>query len=364
MEPIRFRPPKGICYAQMIASDLTNPSRALLPWFAAHRRPLPWRTARGTPRDPWQTLTSEVMSQQTRLEVVVPRFLEWMGRFPTPQHLADSSQENVLSAWAGLGYYSRARNLHKAAQAIAKDGWPSTFDALLALPGLGPYTAAAIGSLSFGLQVPMVDGNVMRVLSRFHALALDPRSGIGVRRLRDLATDWIRCADAGEMNEATMELGALVCKPRNPSCGVCPLAATCRACAMGTPEAFPPARARKEIVAIRRKVVVVEQDGCVLLRKAEGSELLAGLWILPAEGETPALVADGHGFGSVRHSITHHQVVWEVVRGVWAGGAPPSGWQWHCRVDLPAVVVSSLLRKALEMASILPALEHKSREIR
>lgn len=249
-------------------------------------------------------------------------------------------------------------------QAIAKDGWPSTFDALLALPGLGPYTAAAIGSLSFGLQVPMVDGNVMRVLSRFHALALDPRSGIGVRRLRDLATDWIRCADAGEMNEATMELGALVCKPRNPSCGVCPLAATCRACAMGTPEAFPPARARKEIVAIRRKVVVVEQDGCVLLRKAEGSELLAGLWILPAEGETPALVADGHGFGSVRHSITHHQVVWEVVRGVWAGGAPPSGWQWHCRVDLPAVVVSSLLRKALEMASILPALEHKSREIR
>ncbi|MBK9577070.1 MAG: A/G-specific adenine glycosylase [Fibrobacterota bacterium] len=337
---------------------------SLLPWFSAHRRSLPWRTARGTPRDPWQTLISEVMSQQTRLEVVEPRYVEWMERFPTPQHLARASQEEVLAAWAGLGYYSRARNLHKAAQSIARDGWPATFEGLLALPGLGPYTAAAIGSLSMGLQVPMVDGNVQRVLSRFHALALDPRSGPGAKRLREMAIDWIQGAEAGEMNEASMELGALVCKPRNPSCGECPLAEGCRACAMGTPEAFPPAKARKEVVPIRRKVVVVERSGGILLRRAQESELLTGLWILPAEGDSPALVADEPCLGLVRHSITHHQVVWEVAKGAWSGGTLPSGWQWHGRSELPAVVVSSLLRKALEIASILPVAQGNSRKAR
>lgn len=327
---------------------------SLIPWFAAHRRPLPWRTARGLLRDPWQTLVSEVMSQQTRLEVVVPRFSLWMERFPTPRHLADDREEEVLAAWAGLGYYSRARNLHKASQAIARFGWPTTFEGLLALPGLGPYTAAAIGSLAMGMQVPMVDGNVQRVLSRVHAMGLDPRTGQGAVRLLSLAKDWIQGHDAGEVNEATMELGALVCKPRNPSCGECPLAETCRACAQGNPERFPPPRARKEVVVIRRQVLVVPHSGRILLRKARESELLAGLWILPTEGEDPSLLATEEKFGLVRHSITHHKVVWDVAGGIWRGGALPEGWRWHAQEELATVVVSSLLRKALERARVLP----------
>ncbi|HOX52523.1 MAG TPA: hypothetical protein PKY05_13615, partial [Fibrobacteria bacterium] len=259
------------------------------------------------------------MSQQTRLEVVVPRFLEWMERFPSAGHLAMASQEEVMAAWAGLGYYSRARNLHRCAQAIHRGGWPTTLEGLLALPGLGPYTAAAIGSLCMGLQVPMVDGNVQRVLSRYHAMSKDPRGGDGARRMRELAAAWIRGGDAGEINEATMELGALVCKPRNPNCGDCPLADSCKACALGTPEAFPPPRAKREVVEVYRTALVVERDRSILLRQAGGGELLSGLWILPAMGDHPSL-SPGALWGDVRHSITHHKVVWEVRTGAWKGG--------------------------------------------
>ena len=129
-------------------------------WFARNRRDLPWRTPEGVPRSAWATLVSEVMSQQTRLEVVVPRFAQWLERYPDPAALADASEEEVLAAWAGLGYYSRARNLRRAAHAIARGGWPRTRDALLHLPGVGAYTAAAVASLCFGEQVPMVAGNV------------------------------------------------------------------------------------------------------------------------------------------------------------------------------------------------------------
>lgn len=292
------------------------------------------------------------MSQQTRLEVVVPRFLEWMERFPTPQHLARASQDEVVAAWAGLGYYSRARNLHKCAQAIHRGGWPSSMEGLLALPGLGPYTAAAIGSLCLGLPVPMVDGNVQRVLSRYHALGGDPRGGAGAKRMREVAMEWIEGGDAGEINEATMELGALVCKPRNPRCGDCPLGDSCRACSSGNPEDFPPPRAKREVVEVRRTALVVEREGRILLRQAGGSELLSGLWILPALGDHPSLEA-GELRGVVRHSITHHKVVWEVRSGGWTGGEQPPQWCWRSREELGEVVVSSLLRKALERANIL-----------
>lgn len=336
----------------MNSEGLGGFSIPLTPWFATHRRALPWRTPRGVPRDPWQTLVSEVMSQQTRLEVVIGRYTEWMVRFPTVHHLAQAKEEEVLSAWAGLGYYSRARNLHKAAQAISRNGWPGDIPGLLALPGLGAYTAAAVGSLCMGMQVPMIDGNVQRVLSRWHALAQDPRSGAGARRIQELAHEGIQGGDAGEINEATMELGALVCKPRSPDCANCPLAENCRACALGEPEAYPPPRSRTETVAIHRKVIVAQLDGKILLRKAGTEELLSGLWILPAQGDHDALVGNGAHWGVVRHAITHHKVVWEVTSGDWKGKALPTGWAWILRKDLDRVVVSSLLRKALEKAGI------------
>jgi A/G-specific adenine glycosylase len=321
-------------------------------WFARNRRDLPWRTPAGVPRDPWQTLVSEVMSQQTRLEVVVPRFREWMARFPTPADLAKAPEDAVLAAWAGMGYYSRARNLRKAALRLTENGWPSTSLELAALPGIGPYTAAAIASLAFGERVAMVDGNVQRVLSRFFALAADPRSGAGARRIAQLATAWVSGGDAGVLNEATMELGAMVCSPRNPSCPTCPLMDLCRAASLGEPEKYPPPKARPEKVSIRRTVVVAQDSTGVILRLAAPDELLSGLWILPSVGDHPGLEVLGSPLGEVCHSITHHDVRWTVVGGDWKGATVPDGWISCPRQELSQRVVSSLLRKALALAGI------------
>jgi len=336
-----------------MASNTISAPQDLLDWFFAHRRGLPWRTARGVARDPWWTLLSETMSQQTRLEVVVPRFREWMERFPTPRQLAEASEDEVLSAWAGLGYYSRARNLRKASQAITDQGWPPDAGGMAKLPGVGPYTAAAVASFCWGEPVPMIDGNVIRVLSRMHALDGDPRGGAGAKRIASLAEDWIRGRDAGEVNEATMELGALVCAPRSPRCAECPLVGICRAAERGDPERFPPRRERPERLLVEREVLVVEWRGGILLRTATKGELLSGLWIPPSPEDHPGLVVEGEPYGTVRHSITVHDVRWTVRRGQFNGRALPEGWVSCPQVELNAKVVSSLVRKTFEMAGMM-----------
>ena len=338
----------------MTISDQTfGPAPAILgDWFSRNRRDLPWRTPPGTPRDPWRTLVSEVMSQQTRLDVVVPRFREWMILFPSPADLAKAPEEDVLSAWAGLGYYSRARNLRKAAIHLTENGWPRTSAELGMLPGIGPYTAAAIASLAFGERVAMVDGNVQRVLSRLVALESDPRSGPGARAIAKLATEWVSRGDAGLWNEATMELGAMVCTPRNPDCPNCPLSDLCRATALGEPGRFPPPRRHPEKLVIQRTVVVVEDSAGILLRVSAPDELLSGLWILPGRDDHPGLEFHGRPLGEVRHSITHHDVRWTVVRGRWTGGPLPAEWIRCPRHELSRRIVSSLPRKALALAGI------------
>jgi len=325
---------------------------ALVEWFSQHRRALPWRTPAGIVREPWKTLVSEVMSQQTRLEVVVPRFEEWMRLFPSPAALAGATEEKVLSAWAGLGYYSRARNLRRAATIVSEDGWPRTAADLAKLPGVGPYTAAAIASLCFGERVAMVDGNVIRVLSRLRALDADPRTGTGAARMAETASEWIAGGDAGTLNEATMELGSLVCTPRNPDCASCPLSGICLAASRGEPERYPPPRERPEKLPVRRTAVVVRGDRGVLLRRAGSGELLSGLWILPCEGDHADLTASASPLGEVRHAITHHDVRWTVVEGSWTGRDAPEGWLWCPVRDLAERIVSSLPRKALALAGI------------
>jgi A/G-specific adenine glycosylase len=325
----------------------------LLIWFSIHCRPLPWRTPRGVRRDLWQTLVSEVMSQQTRLEVVVPRFLQWMEQFPTPAHLAKASEQEVLAAWAGMGYYSRARNLQKAAQAVSERGWPSGHAGFLALPGVGPYTAAALASLCCGEQVPMIDGNVLRVLSRVHALGQDLRSGAGKRLLEQLASEWIASGDAGEINEATMELGALVCLPKNPQCGTCPLSETCKACAQGEPERFPVRKSKTESVEVVRDVAIVSTERGVLLRSSRPDELLRGLLVPPDLSELPR-PARFESLGGIRHAITHHKVLWKVHRATLDAFCLPEGWVAVSQEDLPSQVVSSLVRKAITLAGAWP----------
>lgn len=293
------------------------------------------------------------MSQQTRLEVVVPRFLEWIARWPTPGALADAPESDVLLAWAGLGYYARARNLHRAAKAVAAAGWPGDAAGLRALPGVGVYTAAAVASLAFGERVAMVDGNVLRVLSRVHALGGDPRTGRGAKALASLADAWIGGSDAGTVNEATMELGALVCAPSSPRCPSCPLVGICRGAASGTPERFPSPRPRSATVEIRARAVVALRDGHVLLRRAAPGELLAGLWTLPEDSMLPAAwLASATTHGVVRHAITRHRIAWEVLRLDAPGSATPAGTEWVPASTLRERLVSSLPAKALARAGL------------
>lgn len=294
------------------------------------------------------------MSQQTRLDVVVPRYLEWIHRWPTPADLAGATEAEVLAAWAGLGYYSRARNLHRAAKELAKSGWPADAAGMRNLPGIGPYTAAAVASLAFGQSVAMVDGNVLRVLARIFAIDGDLRTGKGARTLQCAAEAWIAGHDAAEVNEATMEVGALVCTPRAPSCGSCPLSGICRATLDGDPARFPAPLSRRETVELRATIAVVVDTDRILLRRAGPSELLAGHWTLPEEGMLPAgWFRSQLDASPVRHAITHHRIHWTVRRGVPAdSGSPPSGMEWCTIAELPIRLVSSLPRKALANAGI------------
>ena len=249
----------------------------LLAWFDAHKRDLPWRGV----GDPYAVWVSEVMLQQTRAGSVVPYYRRWMERFPDVGALADADLEEVLRLWRGLGYYARARNAHRCAQEI-RDGcggaFPSSADRLKILPGIGPYTAAAVASIAFGEAVPAVDGNVRRVVARLFDLP-DP----SLAEVRDLAAGLMDTARPGDFNEAMMELGATVCTPRSPSCEACPVAAGCRARAAGT-VAERPMRRRRGPVPTRTwgVLVAVSPRGRTLVVRRPPEGLLGGMWEFPA----------------------------------------------------------------------------------
>ncbi|HBA82855.1 MAG TPA: A/G-specific adenine glycosylase [Verrucomicrobia bacterium] len=265
-------------------------SERLLPWFIENRRAFPWRQR----RTPYRVWISELMLQQTRTEQVVPYFLRFMKSFPTLKALAQAPRQDVLKAWEGLGYYARARNIHETARrllALHRGRFPREVDGLRALPGIGPYTAAAIASLAFGVDAAVVDGNVIRVLSRLMAFGQDTRLGSARRQFQAWADCLLVKGQSALFNEAMMELGAIVCTPRKPRCGVCPLQSVCMAFAGGDPEAFPrrPKKAR-----VPHKVVgagvVVDTRGRVLIAQRKDDSMLGGLWEFPGgsreEGET------------------------------------------------------------------------------
>jgi A/G-specific adenine glycosylase len=287
-----------------------TPAERLLAWYDRNRRPLPWREQ----RDPWAVLVSEVMLQQTRAEAVVPYYLRFLARFPEAAALAHAADEELLAHWSGLGYYRRAFALRAAAREIERrGGFPETAAALEALPGIGPYTAAAVASIAFGEAVPVLDGNAVRVLARRLALAGRSELAGARRRLRSAAADLLVPERPGDSNQALMELGATVCRPRRPRCRDCPLAADCRACAAGEPERFPERAARPRPVAVEVQAAAVERGGGLLLvRRAAEEPLLGGLWELPAiEGTRPepARFAAHYGgawrFGAARARIRH-----------------------------------------------------------
>ena len=258
-------------------------ARSLEDWFAAAKRPMPWRR-RPAPYVCW---LSEIMMQQTTYGAVLPYYERFLARFPTVTRLAEADEAEVLKLWEGLGYYARARNLLKAARQIVRGGlpvWPRTAAEWARVPGVGPYTAAALASVLSGERVPVVDGNVARVFARCWELPDDFTRQPARAKLAERLLPEIREAhSAGDFNQAMMELGALVCTPKRPACGECPLAGTCAARRDGTWAAYPVRAARKPL-PVRKVAAVVVTDGkgrVLLVQNREGG-LLKGLWELPA----------------------------------------------------------------------------------
>jgi A/G-specific adenine glycosylase len=264
--------------------------RDLIHWFKRHRRSFPWR-ANCTPYRVW---ISELMLQQTRADTVVRYFQRFMKRFPTLHTLARAPRQDVLKQWEGLGYYARARHAQDAAKWLVgylRGEFPRTRDGLLSLPGIGEYTAAAIGSLALGLDLAVVDGNVARVLSRVMAYSGDVSTSAGKKKLQSWANGLLIPGKAGLSNESLMELGALVCAPRNPACHECPLPGACRAFATGNPERYPVKRKRAKVPhKIIGAGVVIDRAGRILIAQRKETSMLGGLWEFPGgtleEGET------------------------------------------------------------------------------
>ncbi|MCB9546423.1 MAG: A/G-specific adenine glycosylase [Myxococcales bacterium] len=309
-----------------MAADPARVRAPLLAWYDAHRRTMPWREA----PSPWRTWVSEIMLQQTRVESVIPYFHRFLARFPDPAALAAAPLDEVLALWAGLGYYSRARSLHRAAQEVVErhggeiPNDPETFGALT---GVGPYTRGAVMSIAFGRAEPLVDGNVIRVLSRLDHIAEDPRRPAVSRRFWARAAELVVGERPGDLNQALMELGALVCRSRSPLCLVCPVAADCDARAAGTQEDLPlkPKRAERPVTTWTAGLARDDAGRLWLARRA-GDGLLGGLWELPAV-EHPADLATlgltaGEPRGDVEHGFTHR--VWRIAV-VAATGTPHAG---------------------------------------
>ncbi len=334
--------------------------QALASWFDRNQRSLPWRRP-PYEGDPYAILVSEVMLQQTRVDTVVPYFEAWMARWPTIADLASADEQEVLAAWQGLGYYSRARRLHSAARAVVDQHGgelPRNPAALRELPGLGPYATGAVASIAFDVPLPAVDGNVARVVARLEGAEVDVREPAVRRRIHDRLEPLVpREGGAGAFNVALIELGATVCTPRAPRCDACPVESWCEASRTGRADSIPIASPRQQPTVERVAAFLVERaDGAVLLRRRPADGLLGGLWGLPMEvrhgretlrataarvlEESPERV--GRRVARVRHVFSHR--VWEVGvhRVDVAGGA--GTWANPASVDQP---LSTLDRKLL-----------------
>ncbi len=349
---------------------------ALLGFYDLRRRDLPWRRT----RDPWAILVSEVMLQQTTVAAVIPYYERFLRRWPKPAALARASRRQLLSEWAGLGYYRRAENLHRAASAVAASGGrlPRRRDDLARLPGIGEYTSAAVASIAYGEPVAAVDGNVERVLGRLCAIPGDLRAAAGRQAIRLAAADLLDRDRPGDANQALMELGATVCRPVAPRCGTCPLAPHCRALGSGRAEDFPHRAARRTPVAVTTAAIVVQRRGRVLLRR-RAAPPNAGFLELPsvelptvdrpagraqpatrsggAPAESSALalgilrrrlgdhlrrehglrVTLGEPLPELRHTITHHRIRVRPFLGALAAGRvrEPLHWSDPAEADLP-----------------------------
>ncbi|HEU4411629.1 MAG TPA: A/G-specific adenine glycosylase [Polyangiaceae bacterium] len=304
---------------------------ALGAWFARHARDLPWRRDRAA----YRVWVSEVMLQQTRVATVLAYYDRFLARFPDVASLAAAAEGEVLALWSGLGYYRRARALHRGAREVVErfgGELPRTVDELRTIGGIGAYTAGAVASLAFGVRAPLVDGNVMRVYARVFGDAGDIKASGTQRRLWSVAASMVEHARApGPFNEALMELGATVCLPRDPLCLVCPVRALCRAFAEGRQNELPVVGAKKPVPEVHAAALVARRGGEVLLGRRRGDALFGGLWEAPmVEGPDPkaaeaalrAFAPRARAAGHVRHVLSHRRLEVAVFAGEAAPGAP------------------------------------------
>jgi len=331
--------------------DARTLGRALLAWYRSSRRDLPWR--RG--RDPYRVWVSEIMLQQTTVGAVVPYYRRFLRAFPTVGALASARLDDVLAAWSGLGYYRRARHLHQAARkVVARHGgrFPRGLEDALALPGVGRYTAGAVLSIAYSLPVPVVDGNVARVLSRL-LLIEDPRPAAARRRMWGAAAALVETSPEtpGDLNQALMELGATVCLPRRPACGACPVSRRCAARAAGREEEVPSPPRRRRPVEVRSAVAVVLRGGRLLLVRRRDTSLMQGLWELPparSRGSAEGLrLRLERPVATVRHAITWRRLRIDVHPARLLSEPRKGRHRWVTRGDLHRLPTSSIVRKVL-----------------
>lgn len=340
----------------------------LLAWYDANHRELPWRMpprdlAKGLRPDPYRVWLSEIMLQQTTVEAVKPYFRAFLEKWPDVSALAAAETEDVMKAWAGLGYYSRARNLKVCAETVAAlpgGRFPDTEDRLRALPGIGPYTAAAIASIAFMRPAAVVDGNVERVVTRLFSISTPlpeakPEIRAHVERM-------LAASRPGDFAQAMMDLGATICTPRRPRCMLCPLREDCSAIVNGDPELYP-VKPPKTEKPMRRGAafVAVTPDGSVLLRKRPGKGLLGGMTEVPTTGWTSridgATGADSAPFpaqwrraGSINHVFTHFSLDLDVFRANVASRTTPDGHFWSAAAELNGEALPTVMKKVIEAA--------------
>jgi A/G-specific adenine glycosylase len=340
----------------------------ILTWYAQHRRDLPWRKT----RNPYSIWISEIMLQQTQVETVIPYYKRFLSRFPTIRSLAGSSLDDVLKVWENLGYYSRARNLHAAAREIVTKGKgriPKTLEELLSLPGLGPYTAAAILSFAFGQRIAAVDGNARRVICRLFAIRESVHLSKTQRRISALAADLVPEKDSASFNQGLMDLGASICSPKKPSCGLCPLGDLCQAFRKGIQDSLPVNKKRdplphKDITA----GIIADAGGRLLIVQRPMTGLLGGLWKFPGGQRNPKEAIEDalersarEELGirirvekpmiSVKHAYTHFRITLHAFHCKREAGRPRAltclRWKWVPSSDLNRFPFSKADRKII-----------------
>jgi len=355
--------------------------RLLLNWFQQNARDLPWRRT----RDPYSIWISEIMLQQTQVKSVIPYWQRWIRQLPDVRALARARSDAVLKLWEGLGYYSRARNLHKAARKIVdQDGgrFPEKFDEVIALPGVGRYTAGAICSIAFNQPTPALDGNVIRVLTRLFGIGENPRQSETNALLWRLAQDLVWTANrrqrprernCSEFNQSLMELGALVCSPRRPKCPLCPVREHCVAWRENRTNEIPMLGRKTTPTSRRFAAFVVENNGCFLVRRRPANVVNGRLW------EFPNVEMDGHrsdgrqlaenlfrarptainSLHQVRHTITRYRITMDVFRVEFGGRTPRTiaHGRWCSLPELRRLAYPSAHRKILQMLQSQPKSE-------